>query len=221
MAMVYRIEMKSVKRPRPDFLIVSIFLMIWGCAIIPAVAEEPISSDEPEYFGENWGQGFIAKDMSGWITDFEYVEVVVYDSMPPNKESPVVAEKLNDSVAKAWTKRLTPEEVTLLTTFITGKREDDGSSGCDYDPHHGFVFYGKDSKILGYIEICFMCRSYRWSPQGELSSHWDLEGLSALVAKKGLPTFKHPDEWAKFFADKELVKKGKMDQPTADEKIAE
>lgn len=212
--------MISLNRPWPSSRCVIVFLAIAGFAMLPGKAEEPGDSSQTKQAGKSPLQDSIAKDISGWIGDYEYVEVVLYNSEPPHGTPLVSSGKLNKGVAKAWTKRLSPEEVALLTTYITGKREPKDGAAC-YIPHHGFVFYGKDSKILGHLEICFMCERYYSLPRRGLATNWDLAGLKALVTKKGLPHFNHPDEWAAFFANKELVGKGEMEQSAVEEKIAE
>jgi hypothetical protein len=114
--------------------------------------------------------------------------------------------EVHKGVDQASTKRLTPEQVAQLTSLVTGKHKPKSGGFCGYDPHHGFIFYGKDSKILGHLEICFRCSDNRSDPPKGLSHSWDFHGLEQLVVKLGLPVFRDPKDWEKFFADRKAIK---------------
>ncbi len=161
-----------------------------------------------EDFGKGWGEKSV-ENISGWIKEFDHVEAVVYNPSEKNPEEPPVLEgKLHKGVASAWTKRLTPEQTKGLISFITGKRKNSGDgSGC-YLPHHGFIFYDKDSKIVGYLAICFMCGGYSSSPENGLSIPWDLAGIKKLTEELGLPTFQEGDEASDFFANRKKLERG-------------
>jgi hypothetical protein len=161
-----------------------------------------------EELGEAWGAKSV-ENIGGWIKEFDHVEAVVYHPSEKNPaEPPVLDGKPSKGIAKAWTKRLTPEQTGRLVSFITGKRKSSGDAAACYLPHHGFIFYDKDSKIVGHLAICFMCGNYRPSPKEGLSHPWDLGGLSALITELGLPMFRKPDEVTAFFADKEKLERG-------------
>lgn len=161
-----------------------------------------------EELGEAWG-GKSVENISAWIKGFDHVEAVVYNPSEKNpEEPPVIDGRLHEGVAKAWTKRLTPEQTVRLISFITGKRKDSGAAAGCYLPHHGFIFYDKDSKIVGHLAICFGCGNYRSSPKEDLSRPWDLGGLSALTTELGLPMFRKPDEATAFFSNKEKLERG-------------
>lgn len=116
--------------------------------------------------------------------------------------------KLHEGVAKAWTKRLTAGQTERLVSFITGDRGSSGIGTMCYLPHHGFIFYDKDSKIVGHLAICFMCAKYYPSPAEGLSSVWDLPGIRKLATELGLPMFPTPPGATAFFADKEKLERG-------------
>lgn len=165
-----------------------------------------------EAFGEDGGVR-VAKDISGWIKDFDHVEATVYNPSKENpEEPPVINGKLHAGAAKAWTKKLTPGQTDVLISCITGEHDDDGGAGC-FLPHHGFIFYDKDSKILGYLCICFMCGNYHAHPEKGLSAPWDLGSIRKLATDLGLPMLNHPDEWAAFFADKAKLERGPEKAP--------
>ena len=172
-----------------------------------------LEETENESFGEEFESvpippGFIAEDSKQWIADFDHVEVVLYNSEVPSPGDFLVHEgKFHKGLAEAWTQRLTAEQIDVLVSAITGKHQPVGGALC-YIPHHGFVFYDKDSKILGHVEICFMCGNYYSMPRKGLSRDWDLSKLGTLVRELGLPMFNSPDKWKTFFADKEMLASG-------------
>jgi hypothetical protein len=109
---------------------------------------------------------------------------------------------MHRGVIREFTKRLSNKDISLLSKAVTGKHPSRGGGFCGFRPHHGFIFYGKDDKILGHIEICFLCSDYYTMPQEGLSQEWDINGLRTLVTSLGLPILKNDKEWEDFFATK-------------------
>jgi hypothetical protein len=142
-------------------------------------------------------QGFVAADVSGWVKEFDHVDVVVYDGDP---DVPlIVAGRFNRKYASRLTKRLDGKETELLTKCVSGKHKPMWKFMC-FDPHHAFVFYDKGSKALAQIEICFDCNTFRSSPESGLSEYWDLESIKKLILGKGLPVFETSKEWEEYFS---------------------
>lgn len=192
-----------------------LFLFLFG-------ALSCLENSAAEEFGEEWDplpQGFMAKDTGGWIADFDHVHAVLYNPFAVIEGQHLVkGGKLHPGVAQAWTKKLSDENVAQLKSYITGKHKRSAGAFCYY-PRHGFIFYGKNSEILGHIEICFSCGNYFGFPTKGLSENWDLTGLQKLFEKIDLPASKTDEEWSTFFADEETLERGP--EKTLEQKPAE
>ncbi|MFK7851752.1 MAG: hypothetical protein AB8D78_12315 [Akkermansiaceae bacterium] len=175
----------------------------------------PGGIDRSEDYGPKWNepeefQGFVAKDMDGWIKDFDYVEVVLFNYKEDEDKRLVESGKLHKGIVRDFTKRLSDEEVTLLSKAVTGKHPSGVGGFCGFRPHHGFIFYGEDNEILGHIEICFLCSDYFYFPRQGLSWAWDLGAVGTLITRLGLPNLKNDKEWADFFSNEGSKKSNKM-----------
>jgi hypothetical protein len=145
-------------------------------------------------------QGFIAPNFEGWIKECDHVDVVVYDGSDDPDQPLIKNEKFNQKYSNRMIKRLDTKEVELLKRCLIGKHKPTWQFMC-FDPHHAFVFYDKNSKIIGHIEICFDCRTFRSYPKSGLSEYWDLTAIKKLVVAKGLPDFDSSEEWKKYFIE--------------------
>ncbi len=149
---------------------------------------------------EGWiPQGVISNDFTKWVKDFHRVDMVVYNPNAERRQELVKNEKVHAGLLPKLTKALTPEEVKRLKGLVTGKHKDKGSAFC-YEPHNGFLFYDKENKIVGHLEICFLCGNYESNPKNGLSEFWDLKGLEKLIRKKDVPYYETIKEWNEFFA---------------------
>lgn len=186
-----------------------LFMFVFGlCGSSGLVfSEEVVQIEDSEDYGLKWGeeplvQGFIAKDLKSWVGDFKYVELVLFDyGADPGK--PLVYEgEVHKGLSKKWTKRLNAKETERLEDLVTGRKEPERSlnGGFCHEPHHGFIFYGKNDEILGFIEVCFMCHSVISDPYEGLSSPWDFAGIRSFIEDMGLPTAGNRETWAEFFA---------------------
>lgn len=185
-------------------------LLIWLLAVSGVFAEEQppggiAQSEATEDYGPQWDepapQKVVAKSLTEWIKAIEYVEAVVYDNRVEPEVWLVQSGKIHRGVVDSLTKRLTPQQIARLESQLTGTHAPQPGGFCGYDPHHGFIFYGKDARILGHIEICFLCTSGFHNPPNGLSSNWGFEGIEKLVVELGLPTFNKRERWAAFFAE--------------------
>ncbi len=99
---------------------------------------------------------------------------------------------LKERIPEEGTK-LNDEQLRKLHAAVTGKHEEILGAFCFF-PHHALVFYDKQGKMIGSIDICFMCGNYKCSPKG-LAQYWDLEALGELFKE-----LKHPltnEKWKK------------------------
>jgi hypothetical protein len=100
-------------------------------------------------------------------------------------------------------KILTKDQGAKALEAITAGREKLPAMRC-YEPHHALVFYTRQGKPVGCVEICFTCNRWRISPGGDdvlPSGLLDLPGFAKLFVEAGLPLtpFKSLEE---FEADK-------------------
>ena len=86
---------------------------------------------------------------------------------------------------------LSEDQVSQLEAAVTGSHPMHPVAACFY-PHHAFIFYDDAGKIVGDINICFLCSNYSGMPEG-FAQQWNLEALADLVQDIGMP-LRNP-EW--------------------------
>lgn len=140
----------------------------------------------------------ISKDIKGWVQEFEYISLVLYNYSVDSKRSLFQDGKFHKGVKGQFSKKLTENEATVVVNAITGKHLWKGGALC-YMPHHGFVFYNKKDEVVGHIEICFMCGRHKSFPSKGLSLYWDLDSMRKLIKSKGIPVYDTTKEWENYF----------------------
>ena len=58
--------------------------------------------------------------------------------------------------------RLTDVQTSRFLAAVTGTHPEHAVAGC-YVPHHAYVFYDQQHRIVGWVELCFGCLNYRAS----------------------------------------------------------
>ena len=81
--------------------------------------------------------------------------------------------------------RLTAMQVKRLEAAVTGKHPSHRVAMCFY-PHHAFVFFDTNGKIVGHIDVCFLCQNYSAEPHG-YAHYWDLNELRKLFRELEIP----------------------------------
>jgi hypothetical protein len=76
-----------------------------------------------------------------------------------------------------------------------------GGSFC-HMPHHGFIFYDKIGKVLGRVEVCFLCSSVRASLEGMPDEYRNFRMLRELVRDLQLPLYKSNFEYTVLFRER-------------------
>ena len=79
---------------------------------------------------------------------------------------------------------LTLKQIECLEAAVTGEHSPHPVAMCLY-PHHAFVFY-EDGKIVGALDICFLCSNISGTPKG-YSDYWDLASLQQIIEELGMP----------------------------------
>lgn len=140
---------------------------------------------------------------------FVHVVAYCYDFSADTRGSSIVFPdgSLHRGIIRATTVRLVPTQVVSLQTLLsTDSNEGLGEVEC-YDPHHGFVFYDADWKVVASIDVCFMCENYVARPEG-VTENMGLRALWKFCREVGLPTFKESSDYCELYA---------QEQPTAKE----
>lgn len=158
-----------------------------------ASCDRPLDPDEQRL--ANWRQAETSLrhlHVGGkWHFDFHSVRLYrinwedqfSYDSMVSNGE-------LNKTRLPEDGILLTSAQVERLEAAVTGSHPEAGGAMCRY-PHHGFVFFDKEGAIVGNIEVCFICDSYRGWPDKYVYD-WDLLSIAEIIHEAGLP-LSNPD----------------------------
>ncbi len=80
---------------------------------------------------------------------------------------------------------LNASQVSRLKAAVTGSHPCHPTAACFY-PHHAFVFYDDQGRMVGYLNLCFLCSNYSGVPD-EFADLWDLEALAAILGELGMP----------------------------------
>ena len=80
---------------------------------------------------------------------------------------------------------LNAKQSAKLHQVIMGEHPAHPPVDC-YNPHHAFVFFDAEEKILGSVDICFMCSDYVSSHDG-FARHLDYAGLRKLFTELEIP----------------------------------
>jgi len=151
----------------------------------------------------------VVENINGWVKNAEYVKGYLFDYRKDEFRPLLKDGKLHPGLVESYTRRLNVEQYTKLLSAITGKHESHGGILCHY-PHHGFVFYDKNHRALGFIDVCFLCTTTSQRPMEGLSTYWDLEALKLLVEELKLPNFANLEQWSNFFRDAQQEKVPKI-----------
>ena len=87
-------------------------------------------------------------------------------------------------------KALTNEQVDQLLAAAFTEKVLDGGAAC-YGPHHIFIFYADNDRIVGAIEVCFGCNNMAQLPATgktyeQMLGHHDFIALARLSAELGI-----------------------------------
>ena len=80
---------------------------------------------------------------------------------------------------------LTEAQVETLRGAVLTQKPEYTTGMCHY-PHHAFLFFGDEGQIVGHYDVCFLCSSVGYAPNGFADSV-DYKSLERLVLNLGLP----------------------------------
>lgn len=94
-------------------------------------------------------------------------------------------EKLNRTRVPKAGISLNKKQVAQLQQAVTGRHPSHPVAMCFY-PHHAFAFYDDRGRVVGHIDVCFLCSNYGGKPNG-FADNWDLSKLALLFNELGMP----------------------------------
>ena len=131
---------------------------------------------------------------------FKHVVAYCYDFSQDTRGSAITFPdgSLHKGVIRATTVRLSEPQVQQVVGLLTKvSEEEDGESDC-YEPHHAFIFYDAEWKVVALIDVCFLCEDYIARPKG-VSENIDLAALEKLCRGLGLPVLEKPEAYSALF----------------------
>ena len=146
---------------------------------------------------------------------YTYVVAYCYDFTQDKRGSSITFPdgSLHAGIINATTLRLSEEQTKSLVKIINeDSKYERGEVDC-YDPHHAFVFYDANWKVVAYIEICFLCEDYKFSPAGA-SKLIDLQALEIFCRQIDLPWYEKSEDYTKLY----IQQQPKADPNKAQEK---
>jgi len=72
------------------------------------------------------------------------------------------------------------------------------ASACLFNPHHAFVFYDSEGKMVATVEICTLCQDVGLFPERKLDYRYDFDRIDSLIEELGLPVFHQDDDVATY-----------------------
>jgi hypothetical protein len=139
--------------------------------------------------------------------DIHEVRAYVYDWTQEEKNLTLLKDgKLHKGIINIEGAKLNDEQVKRLLKALDSKAEEEVSADC-YMPHHGFVFYDKEGKAIGHIELCFQCGNADSSHEELKEKPWDWGVLRKLLLELEVPILKEDSEYTKLFNEKQKLNK--------------
>lgn len=112
---------------------------------------------------------------------------------------------LHKGVIKATTVRLSDAQTKSLLEILNDDVEHERGEVACYDPHHAFVFYDSNWRIVASIDICFLCEDHAARPKG-VHELFDLQAMEAFCRQIGLPWHEESKEYTKLFRQEQATK---------------
>ena len=125
-----------------------------------------------------------------WPTKpFTEVRAYCYDYTSEMSRSFFVNGRMHKGVQDPKGVKLTAEQVKQLQKAITVSQPKGPRTPC-YAPHHAFVYYDAQGKVVGWLEMCFGCNQQLSYPAGvpeyvDRIALWNLAGDLNLPLGKG------------------------------------
>lgn len=131
---------------------------------------------------------------------FARVEAYCYDYTQDRRGTSITFPDgtLHRGVIVSRTVKLDDAQILKLRKLLTEESEEEfGEVDC-YDPHHAFVFYDVEGKVMASVDICFLCEDHMARPKGT-AKNADLIALEKFCRDLGLPMLENPAAYTKLF----------------------
>lgn len=147
--------------------------------------------------------GSLLPASAGWPPrEIHEVRAFVYDYTQEKGNSTLLKSgKLHKGVINVGGSKLTDSQIERLKGAIRSSKKRVPGAFC-YLPHHGFVFYDKEGRAMGHIELCFQCGNVDSSPTGLPEREWDWKEMRKLLEELKLPILKKDEDYTKLYQTK-------------------
>lgn len=141
---------------------------------------------------------------ANWLPrEIHEVRAYVYDYTQEDENLSLLKNgKLHKGIINDGGSKLSEDQVARLKDAIRSSKERIPGAFC-YMPHHGFVFFDKDGKAMGHIELCFQCGNVASSPKGLPEREWNWNELGTLLEELKIPILKEDKEYTQLYSEKE------------------
>ena len=116
---------------------------------------------------------------------FSEVRAFCYDYTQESSPSFFINGRMHKGVMNPKGVKMNASQVNRLMPLITTSQPRGPRTPC-YAPHHAFVFYDAQGKVVAWFEMCFGCNQQRAHPGG-VPEYVDREALWQLTGELGLP----------------------------------
>ncbi|MDF1738345.1 MAG: hypothetical protein P1U86_04230 [Verrucomicrobiales bacterium] len=138
---------------------------------------------------------------AGWLPrEVHEVRAYVYDyAQEKGNKSLLRQGRLHQGVINQGGAKLSDDQIERLKDALRSSQERKSGAFC-YMPHHGFVFFDKDGKAMGHIELCFQCGNVASSPEGLPEREWDWKEIRTLLEELNVPILKADEDYSKLYS---------------------
>ncbi len=138
---------------------------------------------------------------AGWLPREVYeVRAYVYDyAQEEGNKSLLRKGRLHKGVINQGGAKLSDDQIERLKEALRSSQERKSGAFC-YLPHHGFVFFDRDGKAMGHIELCFQCGNVASSPKGLPEREWDWKAIRTLLEELNVPILKSDEDYSKLYS---------------------
>ena len=144
--------------------------------------------------------GWMSPLLAGWLPgEIHEVRAYVYDYSQEEDNVSLLREgKLHSGIINDGGAKLTDAQVERLKAALRSRKERVPGAFC-YMPHHGFVFFGREGKPMGHIELCFQCGNVASSPPGLPERQWDCDAIRKLLEELEIPILEEDSDYKKLY----------------------
>ena len=138
-----------------------------------------------------------------WLPrEIHEVRAYVYDYTREKENDSLLKQgKLHKGIINDGGAKLSEDQVERLKEALRSEEDREPGAFC-YMPHHGFVFFDRDGKAMGHIELCFQCGNVASSPKGLPEREWNWKEISKLLEELKIPILNDDKDYTKIYLEK-------------------